>query len=385
VVIRKAYSNAGLGFEDTGYFESHGTGTPVGDPVEFSAIGNVFGHIRNSDNPLLIGSVKPSLGHGEAASAIPSLMKVVLSLENGLIPATIGIKTTNPKLNFHGGSLKIVQNLTPWPSNHTYRRASINSFGYGGANAHTVLDATDSYLGQILTKFDRLLKLEDYQVNDQELNGHKFNGHKPPSIAMNGNGNGHNGHTAISKSDRHYILPFSAHNEQTLQKNFEAVSEVSDKCSLSDLAYTLCTGRNSLSTRAYTLVSDSKKVTKGQLSSENLRIRTSSHQEPKIAFVFTGQGAQWPQMGMDLIKAYPSVRDTIAKMDEILAALPEPPEWTILDTLADPKSSSKINNANRSQTVCTAIQVAMVQLIRSWGINPVATVGHSSGKKKAQY
>ncbi|KAM4056688.1 KR domain-containing protein [Hirsutella rhossiliensis] len=374
-VIRKAYSNAGLGYEDTGYFESHGTGTPVGDPIEFSAIGNVFGSLRQPETPLLIGSVKTNLGHGEAASAIPSLIKAILSLENASIPATIGIKKFNPALNFHGGALKVVQKLTEWPTEHTYRRASVNSFGYGGANAHTILDATDSYLGRILTSFGRLRSLGI-------TNG---NGH----AVVNGNGtNGdRNGNGKIESLDdmKTYLLPFSAHNEQTLQKNFSAVSQVSDHCLISDLAYTLSTARSSLSSRAFTLVSRPKHGTAGQLAEDGLRFGGTANDTPILAFVFTGQGAQWPRMGMTLIEEYSSVRRSIEEMDTILAALPEPPGWTIMDTLAEPKSTSKINDAERSQTVCTAVQVAVVELLRSWRVQPKAVVGHSSGEIAAAF
>ena len=125
LVIRQAYSTAQLGFERTGYFECHGTGTPVGDPLEISAIGNVFSDTRTPESPLLIGSVKTNLGHGEAASAISSLIKVVLCLENGQIPATIGIKRLNPALNLRDGRLKVVQTFSSWPAEQSYLRASV--------------------------------------------------------------------------------------------------------------------------------------------------------------------------------------------------------------------------------------------------------------------
>ncbi|KAK6859116.1 hypothetical protein PG995_004969 [Apiospora arundinis] len=353
-VIRKAYTSAGLGFEHTGYLESHGTGTPTGDPIEFSAIGNVFGSLRQPETPLLVGSVKPNLGHGEAASAIPSLIKVVLSLEKASIPATIGIRTFNPKLDFHGGSLKIVQKLTPWPIEQTYRRASVNSFGYGGANAHAILDAAESYLGNLPTRIHRLLSPEDP--------------------------------TSRNSAQPHYLLPFSAHNEQTLKRNFEAISKVSDKLLLHELARTLSSGRSSLGVRGYAVVNESQDGTAGHLLSDTvLRTMDQSSGTPSLAFIFTGQGAQWPRMGMSLIDEYPSVRQSIKEMDDILAALPEPPEWTILETLSASKMTSKINDADRSQTVCTALQIAIVLLLRSWGIDATASVGHSSGEIAAAF
>ncbi|KAK4221929.1 hypothetical protein QBC38DRAFT_402515 [Podospora fimiseda] len=406
VVIRKAYSSAGLGFDKTGYFESHGTGTPVGDPIEFTAIGNVFGGLRNSEDPLLVGSVKTNLGHGEAASAIPSLIKVILSLENGSIPATIGIRKFNPKLNFHGGALKVVQQLTPWPTNHVYRRASVNSFGYGGANAHAILDAVDSYLGSISkASFKRILQAPFPQngytngVNGHAngvngytngVNGHA-NGVNGYTNGVNGHANGVNGYTNGVNGDKPrgktYLIPFSAHSDQALEKNIKVISEAVKNSLLADVAYTLASKRSFLSSRAFALVSTPSAHSKvGQLLLDaTLKTGSANHEAPKLAFVFTGQGAQWPRMGMGLIEEFPSVRQAISTFDKILAELPEPPKWTILGTLSDSKTTSKINDADRSQTVCTAVQVAMVELLCSWGIEPKATVGHSSGEIAAAF
>jgi acyl transferase domain-containing protein len=133
-VIRQAYQNAG-GIDPalTGYFEAHGTGTPVGDPIEVSAIGSVFAKLRDESAPLSIGSIKPNLGHSESASAIASIMKVVMALEKGEIPPTRGISKFNPNIDFIGSRTKVVTEMTPWPM-LPIRRASVNSFGYGGAN-----------------------------------------------------------------------------------------------------------------------------------------------------------------------------------------------------------------------------------------------------------
>lgn len=135
-VIRRAYASAGLPLDQTGYFECHGTGTAVGDPIEVQAIGNVFKACHSQASPLLLGSVKTNVGHGEAASTIASVIKTMLVLEKGEVPATVGIQSLNPTLNLLDGALEICRTQTPWSrSGLTYRRASVNSFGYGGANA----------------------------------------------------------------------------------------------------------------------------------------------------------------------------------------------------------------------------------------------------------
>ncbi|RYP81008.1 hypothetical protein DL769_002188 [Monosporascus sp. CRB-8-3] len=138
-VIRQAYEAAGwLNPDLTGYVECHGTGTPVGDPLEMSALGKVFAPGR-PHQPLLIGSIKPNLGHSEAASAMSQIMKAVLAMEHSHIPATIGIQRFNPAIDFESARVKVVTEMTPWPID-LLRRVSINSFGYGGANAHCILD-----------------------------------------------------------------------------------------------------------------------------------------------------------------------------------------------------------------------------------------------------
>lgn len=137
-VIREAYRNAGgLPLADTGYFECHGTGTYVGDPLEVAAVGRVFADERRCGDPLLIGSVKTNVGHTEGASALASVMKVVLSLEKGAIPPIVDLQTLNPNIDFEGARVKVVQQLESWPEGQL-RRASINSFGYGGANGFVV-------------------------------------------------------------------------------------------------------------------------------------------------------------------------------------------------------------------------------------------------------
>lgn len=373
------------------------TGTSVGDPIEFSAIGNVFAQCHSAEDPLLVGAVKTNLGHGEAASAISSVIKTVACLENSSIPATIGIKNFNPKLDFREGALKIVQGLTPWPQSHVhYRRASVNSFGFGGANAHLILDATDSYLGRQLTNFKRL----SYT--------HQLNGADTPSLGSHSRSDSgiSTGSDALLKvtagTKTAYLLAFSSHNEPTLERNIEALLDASEsRVSLQDLAYTLNKTKTAQASRAFAVVTDSAHAL--QESDEPPSISTDQVAEVKAslkfgnadegspsqgaAFVFTGQGAQWPRMGMELLAEYPSVRQTIIDMDEVLASLPPSlaPRWRILETLDEPAASSKIMDAERSQTVCTALQIAIFDLLCSWGIRPSATVGHSSGEIAAAY
>ncbi len=145
-VMRRAYEAAGgLDPDLTGYFECHGTGTAVGDPLEVSAVGRLFSSGRKEE-PLLIGSIKPSLGHSESSSGLAGVMKAVLAVEHGQIPATIGLVNPNPKIDFEGSRVKVVTEMMPWPASKPIKRASINSFGYGGANAHCIIESIESFV-----------------------------------------------------------------------------------------------------------------------------------------------------------------------------------------------------------------------------------------------
>ncbi|EME77538.1 uncharacterized protein MYCFIDRAFT_44966 [Pseudocercospora fijiensis CIRAD86] len=353
-VIRRAYANAKLPLDVTGYFECHGTGTPVGDPIEVDAIGRVFASCHSSDDPLCIGSVKTNIGHGEAASAVASIIKSVLVLERGLIPASVGIKTFNPLLNFHEGALAVCQTITPWNvTGREYRRTSINSFGYGGANAHAVIDSIQSFLES--------LPLESF--------GFSLNG---PGAYV---------HTAVSQA---YLLPMTAHRPDVLQQMIDSIGMNESLASIiADLAFTLSARRSQFASKAFLVTRSDHAGTRVDLNSAQLATHTGA--APTIAFAFTGQGAQWSQMGVELAERFPVVRSTFENLDRALAASQIPPEWTILGSLRQSESRSRIGEAERSQTLCTALQIALVDLLRSWGVRPAGVVGHSSGEIAASY
>ncbi|KAI0513082.1 hypothetical protein F5B22DRAFT_657489 [Xylaria bambusicola] len=322
-VIRKAYAFAGnLNPDETSYFECHGTGTPVGDPIELNAITNMF--LRDSKrDSLLIGAVKTNLGHAEAASAMASIMKVVLAMELGTIPASIGVKKYNPKINFSNGRLQVVKNTREWPDEYNVRRASVNSFGYGGANAHAIIESSESYLP-----------------------GYKsFNKRGSNSRTLN------------------------IHERTHLKANVQRHRDVASEYEMCDLAFTLSARRSFFFNRGYAIASA---ATRGNGA--------------KIAFIFTGQGAQSAQMGKELMENIPSYLNSIRAMDSVLQSLGEDaPTWTIEGSLLEPKATSAIDQVHLSQPICTAVQVALVKLLREWGVSPLACVGHSSGEIAAAY
>ena len=349
-VIRKAYAKAGLDFSQTAYVECHGTGTPVGDPIEVEALSRVFNDPGR--DTLLVGSVKSNLGHSEAASGISGVVKTVLALEHAKIPATLGVRNVNPKIKTEEWNIEVVTKLRDWPSTFSVRRAGINSFGYGGANAHAILESADGHVPQ------------HYHQDVKE--GHDDN---------------------FTENERSYLLPFSATNSESLGAR---VTDLANHphlvdMDIADLAYTLCNRRSNFERRGFLI---GKNVTlRDALSVDNLRTlpNAPASTPSQYAFIFTGQGAQWPQMCENLIDKFPIFRNTITEMDAILQSLPHPPSWTLAQSIREPPETSRIHHVTRSQPVCTAIQVALVQLLYSWDIQCSAVAGHSSGEIGAAF
>ncbi|KAI1348462.1 hypothetical protein F5Y01DRAFT_306774 [Xylaria sp. FL0043] len=335
-VIRKAYAFAGnLSPDETSYFECHGTGTPVGDPIELNAITNVF--LKNSKREsLLVGAVKTNVGHAEAASAMASIMKVVLAMELGTIPASIGVKNYNPKINFSNGRLQVVKDTLEWPTEYNVRRASVNSFGYGGANAHAIIESSESYLP-----------------------GYK-------SFKKRGS------NTSGTLND----FP-------SLKANVQRHREVASEYDMLDLAFTLSARRSFFFNRGYAIASAA--TIADDLDADEMTFGKRGN-GANIAFIFTGQGAQSAQMGKELMENIPSYLKSIREMDRTLQSLGEDaPTWSIEESILQPKSTSAIDRVHLSQPICTAVQVALVKLLREWGVTPMACVGHSSGEIAAAY
>ncbi|KFA49089.1 hypothetical protein S40293_07096 [Stachybotrys chartarum IBT 40293] len=365
-VIAAAYKRGGdLDPRLTGYFETHGTGTAVGDPIEVQAVNKAMNGQREPgvDQALWIGAVKTNVGHSEAASGISALIKAILIAERGVIPATRGVVNPNPAIKWDEWQVRVPTEAVPFPRELPVRRVSINSFGYGGTNAHVIVEATESMVTGGSAPYTYINKWANPQSSRPKQPGFR---------------------RALEKR-RPYLLPFSAHDKATLRRNIDAIGSVASNYSLVDLSHTLGNRRSVLASKGYTVANYQNLESVFSSVGESFALADKATPARSLGFVFTGQGAQWARMGAELMDYCPRFLRSIRELDLVLEHLHGGPEWSIEDVLREHADTSPINDAEFSQPLCTAVQIALVQLLDSWGVRAVATVGHSSGEIAAAY
>ncbi|KAL0944620.1 polyketide synthase [Colletotrichum truncatum] len=381
-LIRKTYERGGLDFATTGYVEAHGTGTIVGDPIEASAIGQVFRDHRDESRPLYVGSVKSNIGHLEGASGLAGILKAIIVLEQGVIPPNIWVREVNPAIDTKDLRIEFPTKAVAWPTTGL-RRASVSSFGYGGANAHVVIDDACNYLR--LRGLKGLHQTTEFPGASQDTS---------VLAHINGDSNGiANGHADRIPSDLDAdeykgILVLSAADEDgprrlagAFESHVESLpSSKRNGTILKDLLYTLSVRRSHLPWKSYAVVSSIEKSSSEWTSSLMERIRSSK--ATNLKFIFTGQGAQWARMGLGLVQ-YPVFRRALDECNAYLKFLGC--SWSVWDELRQSASSTRLNDPALAQPLCTCIQVALVELLRSWNIHPSAVCGHSSGEIAAAF
>jgi acyl transferase domain-containing protein/NADPH:quinone reductase-like Zn-dependent oxidoreductase len=365
-VIAHAYERGGdLDPRLTGYFECHGTGTAVGDPLEVHAVSMAMNKNRQpGEEPLLIGAVKTNIGHSEAASGLSALIKAILTAERGVIPPVRGLVNPSPAIKWDEWKVQAPTEPVPFPAHLPVRRVSINSFGYGGTNAHAIVENADSLL--------RNMPRQQYRFRDDNTSS----GQKSAMPRR------------AAHRRRPFLLPFSAHDKPTLLRNLDAHAKVVSQYNLLDLSYTLSNRRSVLLNKGFTVASHETLDDAFSNVATSFTFADGKKRGPKpptVGFVFTGQGAQWARMGAELLEYSPQFLSAIRSLDAALEDLHDGPSWSLEDVLLEPAERSRVSEAAFSQPLCTAVQVALVQLLESWGIRPVVTVGHSSGEMAAAY
>ncbi|PLB37634.1 PKS-NRPS hybrid synthetase psoA [Aspergillus candidus] len=364
-LIRDTYRRAGLDPSNPSdrcqYFEAHGTGTQAGDPREASAIHDAFfgtdGADKKADPKLVVGSIKTVVGHTEGTAGMAGIMKALLAIRHRVIPPNLHFSNLNPSVVPFYDRVTVPTEPMPWPAVKpgTPVRASVNSFGFGGTNAHAILESYEPGNSTVAT-------------------------HQGESLAL--------------------PLELSAYNEKALLsvvENYAAFLRQNEQTvSLRDLAWTLHSRRSELPVKiAFCGLSASDIADQMENKLESVKNTPGTElgtrspafagEKPSLLGVFTGQGAQWPTMGKHLIESSRLFRDTIERLEKCLSELDDGPEWSLKSEILAPKATSRVAEAALSQPLCTAIAIALVDLLHASGVNFTAVVGHSSGEIGAAY
>ncbi|KAJ4351221.1 Polyketide synthase 19 [Didymosphaeria variabile] len=365
-LIRETYVRAGLNLDRESdrpqYFEAHGTGTQAGDPIEARAISSVF-FPNGREGQLLVGSIKTVIGHTEGTAGVAGVLKAALAVQHGQIPANLHFKNLNPKVRPYYANLRIPTETVEWPAlpRGTPRRVSCNSFGFGGTNAHAIIESWDGP-GSL-------------------RNSHPLNGTTPDVRISNAPGGGP------------FVL--SANSGNALAAGAGALAgylRQHPETDLAQLAHTLFRRTEFPFRAAFSATSAEQLAEKLEAGKDALKGSTRTANIPevlpvRILGVFTGQGAQWATMGKELYIASDLFRNAIDQMQQSLDSLPanDRPDWTLVDQLNAPAKISRVGEAAVSQPLCTALQIALVHVLRAAGIDFSAVVGHSSGEIGAAY
>jgi acyl transferase domain-containing protein/acyl carrier protein len=338
-VITRALARTSVEPETIGYVEAHGTATVIGDPIEVAALTTAYRQRTKRTRYCAIGSVKGNVGHLDAAAGVTSLIKTMLVLERGIIPPSINFEHANPAIQFEQSPFFVNKTARPWEAASGPRRAAINSFGVGGTNAHAILE-------------------------------------QPPQRAD----------TPERSFREWHILPVSAKTEDALNTTVSNLSEFLQKLpelELGDAAYTLGAGRGAFSHRAYILCRDRADAVAALSSVDGDRV--ASHRcldkNCRIAFMFSGQGSQYPGMASQLYRAEAKFKavldDCCTRLRPLLAR--DLREF-ILASPSDASVSEALSQTAYAQPALFALEYALSQMWLDWGVKPSAMLGHSVGE-----
>ncbi|MCF6524678.1 type I polyketide synthase [Streptomyces sp. JJ36] len=340
-VLRAAYADAEVEPHRVQYVEAHGTGTLLGDPIEAKALSAVLAPGRPADAPCLIGSVKSNLGHLEAAAGIAGLIKAALMLRHGTVPPSLHFDRPNPHIPFDNLAVRVAGELRPWPGHDGPALAGVSSFGFGGTNAHLVLQ-------------------------------------EPPRPEP----------APPAATGRAELLTLSARDPEALRelatRHADRLDRPGDPAELPALAAAgalrrvhhehrlACTGTSraelAAALRAFTAGEEHPGLAHG--------VRRTGRR-PRPVFVFAGQGPRWWPVARDLLEDEPAFRETIERCAAVLSGLTD---WCLRDQLTATGADSRLDDPAVGQPALCAVQIALAAVWRSWGVEPAAVVGHSVGE-----
>ena len=342
-LILSALTDAGLAANEVDAVDGHGTGTRVGDPNEARALLATYGRRLASDRPLLLGSLKSNIGHSTAAAGVGSVIKMVQAMRHDTLPRTLHVDQPSSLIDWSSGSVRLLEQATAWPPGDRPRRAAVSSFGVGGTNAHVIL--------------------EEAPPAEEPAPRH-----------------------AVDRDDAG-MVPWilSGRSEQALRDQALALRRHLAGCPEPDpvdLGFSLATDRARFEYRAVVLGSDLERLMGGLDAITEGRpaksvVSGQSKAPAGVAFVFPGQGAQWPQMATDLVKASPLFA---GYLDECAQALAPYCDWELLEVLHGAPGAPSLERADVVQPALFSIMVALARLWAHYGVRPACVVGHSQSE-----
>lgn len=345
-VLREAYRRAGINPAQVQYIEAHGTGTPLGDPIEVNALGAVLAPGRDERQTCVLGSLKTNVGHAEAAAGIAGVIKVALAMQHRQIPPNLHFQQPNPLIPFDKLPFVVPQSLMAWPRPDEPLIAGVSGFGFAGANAHVVLEAPPSPPPQ----------------------------HEAPALP------------------RLCLLPLSAKTPEALRDIVaayrDALTNEAEALCLYDVCGAAGLKRTHFEHRLAVVCSSQQEAancldafSRGE-SHTRLISGKALRALRRLVFVFSGQGSHWFRMGCGLMHHEPVFRNTLEECDRMLADMAG---WSLLEELQADEARSRLNSTDVTQPAIFAIQVSLAALWRSWGITPDIVIGHSLGEAAAAY
>ncbi|MCS7478759.1 type I polyketide synthase [Umezawaea endophytica] len=339
-VIRQTLASCGLASSDVDLIEAHGTGTRVGDPTEATALLNTYGQGRSADRPIYLGSVKSNIGHALAAAGVAGIIKSVMAVRHGVMPRSLHLDQPSTAVDWSSGHLRLLTERRPWPTVNRPRRAGVLSYGVTGSNAHAIIE----------------------QVPDSADGGE----HRP--------GGEHSLPWVLSGRTPQALKGQAERLLDRLRENPDAHP--------SDVGLSLATTRARFVHRGITMGKDSNTLIGGLRAIANgdpapQAVSAQALSSPKTVFVFPGQGSQWPQMAVGLLKDSPAFA---ARARECADALDPHTGWSLLEVLKGEPGAPSLDRDEIVQPVLFAMLVCLAGLWRDHGVIPDAVVGHSQGE-----
>ncbi len=341
-VVRAALANAGLSTADVDVVEGHGTGTTLGDPIEAQALLATYGQDRaEPGEPLWLGSIKSNMGHTQAAAGVAGVIKMVQAMRHETLPATLHVDQPSPHVDWSAGSVSLLTEARPWPSDGRARRAGVSSFGISGTNAHVIVEGVPA-------------------VEPRRA------GRAPGVVPW-----------AVSAKSASALRSQAAR----LAEHVRAHADLD----VADVAWTMA-GRSSFEHRAVVVGGDRDRLLAGldELATDEpvSVIRGTAAPAGKTVFVFPGQGSQWPGMGVELLDTAPVFAQQIEACEQ---AFSEFVDWSLTDVLRGAPGAPGPDRVDVVQPVLFAVMVSLAELWKSVGVSPDAVIGHSQGEIAAAY